>query len=260
MSARIQQSLRAYRHAPALAGWLGLTLAVLAPCSPLGAQQPGSLLGWVYDEGGQLPLAGVTVFLEASGQRTTTDREGRFQLEDVPAGRIALRLTLEGYVSQVESVEITPLEVALIQFQLHRVQAVLDELLVLLRGSRRAQGHTEGEAVNREEGSLTAADLLMRRIPGLSARRTSGVLGDGLRVSLRGSNSISLSDQPAVYLDGVRIDEGGTVNLTVLDQIPAAEVQRIRVLRGPAAAARYPLSAAGVILVETRRAGPPPPA
>jgi outer membrane cobalamin receptor len=97
---------------------------------------------------------------------------------------------------------------------------------------------------------------LIRRVPGLSARRTSGSLGDGLRVSLRGSNSISLSDQPAVYLDGVRIDEGGTVDMRVLDQIPAADVQRIRVLRGPAATTLYPLSAAGVILVETRRGSP----
>jgi hypothetical protein len=213
----------------------------------------------VYDEGGQRPLQGVTVLLEASGERTTTNEDGRFQLDGLPAGRIAVRLTLAGYVSQVESVEVTPLEVTLIQFQLHPVAAVLDEVLVFLRGSRRAQGHAEGEAIERGDGSLTAADLLTQRIPGLSARRTSGVLGDGLRVSLRGSNSISLSDQPAVYLDGVRIDEGGTVNLRVLDQIPAADVQRIRVLRGPAATTRYPLSAAGVILVETRRGGPPPP-
>ena len=255
----MQQALRAWRCAPALAGWLGLALGGLLPGASLGAQAPGSLLGWVYGPSGELPLAGVTVVLEGAGARTSTDATGRFELDSVPAGRIAVRLALDGYVSQVESVEITPFEVTLIQFQLHPVAAVLDELLVLLSGGRRAQGHAEGEVVDRGEGSLTAADLLIRRVPGLSARRTSGSLGDGLRVSLRGSNSISLSDQPAVYLDGVRIDEGGTVDMRVLDQIPAADVQRIRVLRGPAAATRYPLSAAGVILVETRRASPPPP-
>jgi hypothetical protein len=225
--------------------------------STASAQQTGSLLGWVYDESGRVALEGVTILIEASGTRTVTDREGRFHLEAVPAGRINVRLTLDGYVSQVESVEITPLEESLMQFQMHPVAALLDEILVLL-GASRARGHTEAEAGGRAEGSVTAADLLIQRIPGLSARRTSGSLGDGLRVSLRGASSIALSDQPAVYLDGVRIDEGGVVQMRILDQIPAADVLRIRVLRGPAAATRYPLSAAGVILVETRRATPPP--
>jgi hypothetical protein len=259
MSHATLELLHKWRRAPALGGWLGVALAGLLPGPSLGAQGLGSMLGWVYGPSAERPLAGVTVVVEGSGARTSTDADGRFQLDSVPAGRVAVRLALEGYVSQVESVEITSLEVTLIQFQLHPVSAVLDELLVLMSGGRRAQGHAEAEVVDRGEGSLTAADLLMRRVPGLSARRTSGALGDGLRVSLRGSNSISLSDQPAVYLDGVRIDDGGAVDMRVLDQIPAADVQRIRVLRGPAAATRYPLSAAGVILVETRRASPPPP-
>jgi hypothetical protein len=259
MFASVEQARRSRRRAPTLTAWLGIGLAALLSSSTVGAQQSGALQGWVYDERGQLPLQGVDVLLEKSGERTSTDREGRFYLEAVPAGRIDVRLTLDGYVSQVESVEITALEVTLIQFRLQPVAAVLDEILVRLGGSRRAPGHAEGEAPARAEGSLTAADLLIQRIPGLSARRTNGAVGDGLRVSLRGANSITLSDQPAVYLDGVRIDVGGTLDMRVLDQIPAADVQRIRVLRGPAAAARYPLSATGVILVETRRASPPPP-
>jgi hypothetical protein len=256
MYAKLRQAGRSRRRAPALAGWIGLAFGALGWCAPGGAQQTGALFGLVYDQQRQLPLQGVTVLLEGSGRTTSTDPEGRFILEGVPAGQIAVRLRLDGYVSQVESVEITPLEVTLIQFELPPVGVALDEILVRLRGSQRAAGHAEGEIVDRGEGSLTAADLLMRRIPGLSARRTSGSLGEGLRVSLRGSNSISLSDQPAIYLDGVRIDEGGTVDMRILDQIPAADVERIRVLRGPAAATRYPLSAAGVILVETRRAPP----
>jgi hypothetical protein len=256
MFASIEHPRAWWRHAPTLTVCLGIGVAALTPSPELDAQQSGALQGWVYDERGQRPLEGVTVLVATSGERASTDREGRFYVEAVPAGRIDVRLALDGYVSQVESVEITPLEVTLIQFRLQPVAAVLDEVLVRL-GIRRTQGHTEGEAAGRAEGSLSAADLLIQRIPGLSARRTSGSVGEGLRVSLRGANSISLSDQPAVYLDGVRVDVGGTVDLHVLDQIPAADVLRIRVLRGPAAATLYPLSAAGVILVETRRAPPP---
>ena len=41
-------------------------------------------------------------------------------------------------------------------------------------------------------------------------------------------------------------------SLNALELIPAERVLRIRVLRGPAAAAEYADAASGVILVETR--------
>ena len=76
--------------------------------------------------------------------------------------------------------------------------------------------------------------------------------GAGLRVRLRGAKSLYTSDQPAIYLDGIRIDAGGPGQaIRALDQIPATSVRRIRILRGPASASRYPNSASGVILVET---------
>src|SRR5688572_23947728 len=145
MSASRLHPRRSWRHAPTLRVGLGVGLAALASSPPLAAQQTGALQGWVYDERGQVPLQGVTVLLAKSGERTSTDREGRFYLEAAPAGRIDVRLALDGYVSQVESVEITPFEVTLIQFRLQPVAAVLDEVLVRLGVSRRAQGHAEGE-------------------------------------------------------------------------------------------------------------------
>src|SRR5512145_1936977 len=100
MSAKMQQPGRSWRRPPTLAGWGSFALAALALAAapPVGAQQPGALLGWVFDVRGRVPLEGVTVLLRQSGARTSTDRDGRFQLEGVPGGRIALRLMLDGYV------------------------------------------------------------------------------------------------------------------------------------------------------------------
>jgi outer membrane cobalamin receptor len=58
--------------------------------------------------------------------------------------------------------------------------------------------------------------------------------------------------EPAIYIDGIRAGEGGNNAMLSLEQIPAANVLRIRVLRGPSAAAAYADAASGVILVETR--------
>ena len=46
-----------------------------------------------------------------------------------------------------------------------------------------------------------------------------------------------------------------STGLHVLELIPASEVERIRVLRGPSAAVEYPDATHGVILVEMRRDG-----
>jgi outer membrane cobalamin receptor len=68
---------------------------------------------------------------------------------------------------------------------------------------------------------------------------------------LRGTGSLALSLMPSIFIDGVVVsnpEEG----LDVLSRIPASDVLDIEVLRGPAAAFRYPFAANGVVLVRTR--------
>ena len=38
--------------------------------------------------------------------------------------------------------------------------------------------------------------------------QTSGTTGGGSRIRIRGSNSLSLSNEPLVIIDGVRVDLG----------------------------------------------------
>ena len=73
------------------------------------------------------------------------------------------------------------------------------------------------------------------------------------------ASSFTLRGEPLILLDGVMISSGGATGgataLDALKQIPASDVIEIEVLRGPAATARYPLAANGVVLVETRAGG-----
>ena len=84
-------------------------------------------------------------------------------------------------------------------------------------------------------------------------------------MEIRGRGSFTGSNAPAIYLDGMRINDraGGVLpgnpdaqNLHVLETIPASEVKQIRVLRGPAASARFADSVNGVILIELRKGEP----
>ena len=70
--------------------------------STLIAQQTGSIEGIVLDEATEVPIAGVTVILSATGQRIATDRDGTFALE-VPLGTHNINIRFPFYLTQTVS-------------------------------------------------------------------------------------------------------------------------------------------------------------
>jgi hypothetical protein len=109
----------------------------------------------------------------------------------------------------------------------------------------------------------TLSEALTARLPGVSVMASSGVAGAGSRVRLRGPSGIILTQQPLLFVDGIRVDDtmqSNTISTggqapSRLDDIPMEDVECIYVLRGPATTARYGTDAAvGVIHVITRSA------
>jgi outer membrane receptor for ferrienterochelin and colicin len=106
----------------------------------------------------------------------------------------------------------------------------------------------------------TMLDAIGTQVPGVMVMKPSGEVGRGSRVMIRGPSSISLSNLPLVYLDGIRVqaEQFGIRGrgLLSLDFIDPQSIDRIEVLRGPAAAAQFGGEAsAGVIMVYTKRGG-----
>src|SRR5688500_15428118 len=111
----------------------------------------------------------------------------------------------------------------------------------------------------------TLAHALQARLPGVSVSLGQGVIGSSSRVWLRGPSSL-LVNEPLLIIDGART-HGSTAGRIFTDRelpsrledIDMEMVERVEVLRGPAAAAIYgPSASKGVILVTTRRARPGP--
>lgn len=108
----------------------------------------------------------------------------------------------------------------------------------------------------------TLAELLAARVPGLQVRPGSGAVASGSRLRLRGASGIQTPNDPLVVIDGVRVvSEPNDLLASEVRQQPSRlddfvpdDVQRIEVLTGPAAIARYgPEGANGVVEVTTRR-------
>ena len=106
-----------------------------------------------------------------------------------------------------------------------------------------------------ERAAATGLADLLARLPGIEFTRNGGP-GTATGVFLRGGEN----RHTAVYVDGVRVDSQSTGG-AVWEQIPVDQIERIEVLRGPAAAVYGSDAIAGVVQLFTRRgSGPARPA
>ena len=82
--------------------------------------------------------------------------------------------------------------------------------------------------------------------------QSAGESGAGTRVRIRGSNSISLSNEPLLIVDGIRLDntpESSPIDVggqfpSRFNDINPEDIESIEIIKGPAAAALYGTAAA----------------
>ena len=104
------------------------------------------------------------------------------------------------------------------------------------------------------------SQLIAGREAGVVALPSSGYTGEGARIRIRGSASLSQLNEPIVYVDGIRVDRSavqnfnGQGNPSRLDDIPPESIESIEILKGAAAATLYGTEASnGVIQIFTKR-------
>ncbi|MDQ3948723.1 MAG: TonB-dependent receptor, partial [Gemmatimonadota bacterium] len=120
------------------------------------------------------------------------------------------------------------------------------------------------DAAALEDKPITSfSEVLQGREPGVVTLPSGGLTGEGARIQIRGTKSLSQSNEPIVYLNGVRVDNaGGRGNVGTgggglpsrLDDIDPNSIERVEVLKGAAAATLYGSEASsGVIQIFTKR-------
>ncbi len=216
------------------------------------AQQSGTFRGIVIALETGHPLPGTRVMVVGTDIETTTDATGSFELANLPAGQVVLRFQRIGFARLTERVVVQPESITAGLFEMPSHTHVLDAIGITARSPEEGGGRkalVAGEQVQRYHSLERAVD----GVSGVELVRTSGQVGAGFYIRIRGVSSMTFSSNPAVFIDGIRI------NLTFasgssLDLINPSQVGRVEVLRGPAAAARYgPDAVNGVILISTRR-------
>jgi TonB-linked SusC/RagA family outer membrane protein len=247
---------------------LAVLIAVAAIPVGVDAQQTGTITGRVTDPAAQ-PLAGVTVQVQGAAPRAVTDAQGNYRIQGVPAGRQTVTAALIGRTGASQAVTVAAGQTATANFTLASEAVALEGLVVTATGQtqrRREVGNSVSNVNVARDVPLAAtpnlASVLNGRSAGVTVLQSGGTTGTGARVRIRGSNSVSLSNEPLLIVDGVRINNNpnsnsigvGNQSPSRLNDINPEDIENIEILKGPAAAALYGTAAAnGVIQITTKR-------
>ncbi len=262
---------------------MGAAVLVGAVAAPAAAQQTGTVQGVIISSTGR-PLAGVEVFLAGRGISavavagrigTLTDEAGQYTLANIPAGQTEIRARIVGYSQVLAQVAVLAGQTTDLNFELNRSVIQLDEIVVSGAG-----GQVQKKQLGNTIATVSAADFEMApvidfgtmvaaREPSVVGLPSGGLAGQGSRIRIRGTNSLSMSNEPVVYVDGVRVDNAGNFAGRVftnggapsrLDDINPESIERIEILKGAAAATLYGSEASsGVIQIFTKKGTTGPP-
>ncbi len=230
--------------------------------------QQGSIAGKVSDAATGQPLEAARVVLAGPNRVETTGQDGQYTFRGVAPGRYVLRVLRLGYQPMGDTVQVAAGEVVAQNFAMSLSPVQLDELVTTATGqqSRLEIGNsiaTIPAAQIAEEAPITEfTNLLSGRAAGVQVLKSSGATGTGTKIRIRGSNSVSLSNEPLYYVDGIRIDaqpDGYAYNIggqstSRINDLNPDDIENIEIVKGPSAATLYGIQAAnGVVLITTKR-------
>ena len=243
------------------------TFAVALLPAGLAAQDDGTVSGVVTDQTSGRPLPEVQVSVAGTQRGSISDQQGRYTIRGVPAGTYEIRARRVGYEPASQRVTVGAGATATVNFAMSESALQLQEVVVsAVTGAqeRRVEIGTNVGQINvatLQKGPITKmADVLQGRVAGVTLQGATGTSGGGQRIRIRGANSLSLSNEPLIFIDGVRASNSaggyalGGQDYSRLNDINPEEIENIDILKGPAAAALYgSVANNGVILITTKR-------
>lgn len=220
--------------------------------------QERSISGTVTSTEDDSALPGVNVILQGSTIGTTTDIEGHYRL-NVPESGGTLLFSFIGLAT--EEVEIGSRSVIDVAMDPDLQQ--LQEVVVVGYGTQLKQNLTgniaqiSGEEIeNIPVPSFESA--IQGRAAGVFVKSSSGKLGQGIKMRIRGASSVTASNQPLYVIDGIPLTtqsfSGNDAGTNPLADINFNDIASIDVLKDASAAAIYGARGSnGVVLITTKK-------
>jgi TonB-linked SusC/RagA family outer membrane protein len=250
-------------HSCVLAALLGVSAVDAARAQ----SAQGSITGRVTDAATGQPIAAVQLIVLGTAAGAMTGADGQYTIRAVGAGSVTVRALRIGYSEMRQSATVTANQSATVDFALRTAPVTLNPIVTTATGDQRrvevgnAIAQVNAAEVTQTRGVSNVADLMTARAAGVMVIPGTQT-GAGVRVRIRGTSSLALSNNPIYFIDGIRVEGatgsstlsvGGTTPSRVGDLNPE-EIESIEVVRGPSASTLYGTDAAnGVIVITTKR-------
>jgi TonB-dependent starch-binding outer membrane protein SusC len=208
------------------------------------------------DDGSSLP--GVSIQVKGTTQGTQTDASGAYSIS-VPSASSVLVFSFVGLLPKEVSVGAQ----RTINVQLAADTRALNEVVVTGYGTQSRRNLT-GNIAKIDGADIqgvpvtTFEQALQGRAAGVQITSLNGKLGQGIQMRIRGSSSVTASNEPLYVIDGIPITSNnqGTSSApqNPLADINFNDIESIEILKDASAAAIYGARASnGVVLLTTKK-------
>lgn len=223
--------------------------ALLMTAASAMAQVTGEIGGRVVDANTAQPISNARIELRGRPDVLHSGAEGRFTIRGLEPRLYVIRATAIGYEAVTVEYDVLNGRTTDVRVEMSARPSVLTEMSVVARGDSAAPNATVFDRTAIENSGRRDVAELIQSVPGVVVVRDGGP-GQPSRVSIRGSSA----SQVLVLVDGVALNyaTSGTADLS---RLPLETVQRVTVLTGAQSARYGPRAMAGVVDIETRRAG-----
>ena len=222
-----------------------------------------SLTGNISSDDG--PLPGATIIVKGTNAGTTSDFDGNFSI--IASDDDILLISYVGYKTQEIEVDNQESFNILLAADTELEEVVLTGYGVIKKSDVTGSMSSLGDE-DFNIGNVTSVDQLMQgRVSGVQINSFDGEPGAGLSVNIRGSSSITASNQPLYVIDGLIIDNTPSLSPSALaadnrneaaknplNTLNPNDIESIDILKDASATALYGARAAnGVVLITTKR-------
>ncbi|SDM49441.1 SusC/RagA family TonB-linked outer membrane protein [Kriegella aquimaris] len=201
--------------------------------------------GSVTDESGT-PLPGANIVEKGTTNGVTADFDGNFSI-NASNDKATLIVSYIGFTTK----EIAVNGQSFLSLILSESAAGLDEVVVIGYGSIKKKDLTGSVASIRSEdiNSVPTGPLarsIQGRASGVQVQQNSGAPGSGMQIRIRGTNSISGSNEPLWIIDGFPGDQNA---------INANDIESMEILKDASATAIYGSRGANGVIIITTKSG-----
>ncbi|TGE18285.1 SusC/RagA family TonB-linked outer membrane protein [Hymenobacter elongatus] len=222
--------------------------------------QTGAVSGRVLDEKSQ-GVPGATVLIEGTSLGSSTNADGTYLIQNVPAGSQTLVSSFVGYNAKRQIVTITAGQTtSLGDISLAENTTLLSEAVVVGYGTQRRQDITGSIATVSEkqfvQGQVTNPEQLIQgKVAGVQITSGGGAPGASSQIRIRGGSSLNANNDPLIVIDGVPVDNSENKGVSnPLTLVNPNDIETFTVLKDASATAIYGSRASnGVILITTKK-------